>query len=151
MTFRPRRSQLSSAGNMALPRVNQDENAGEVPPAFRHDSRQSDALAHGLQRNAGRSNLSTSVRIALIFSGDFVRSTQVNPPDHFWPCWWIQLSPPVVRAARARARRAHRPLNLDDLSAALTEMRPPMSETSRWQVAIYASISAMNALLKVAF
>ncbi|MHA7888197.1 AAA family ATPase [Roseicyclus sp.] len=43
----------------------------------------------------------------------------------------------LVRAARAKARRARRPLSVKDLSAALSELRPPMGDALRWQVAVH--------------
>lgn len=43
----------------------------------------------------------------------------------------------LVRAARARARRARRALHVDDLTAALAEIRPPMPDALRWQVAVH--------------
>jgi ATP-dependent Zn protease len=43
----------------------------------------------------------------------------------------------LVRAARATARRARRPLSVKDLSAALSELRPPMGDALRWQVAVH--------------
>ncbi|MDE4062609.1 AAA family ATPase [Phaeobacter gallaeciensis] len=43
----------------------------------------------------------------------------------------------LVRAARATARRARRPLSVKDLSAALNELRPPMGDALRWQVAVH--------------
>ncbi|MHA7888713.1 AAA family ATPase [Roseicyclus sp.] len=43
----------------------------------------------------------------------------------------------VVRAARARARRAGRRLNVEDLSATLAEIRPAMPDAVRWQVAVH--------------
>lgn len=43
----------------------------------------------------------------------------------------------LVRAARAKARRAGRPLSVEDLSATLAEIRPPMPEAVRWQVAVH--------------
>ncbi|MDF1855562.1 AAA family ATPase [Pseudooceanicola sp.] len=43
----------------------------------------------------------------------------------------------LVRAARATARRAGRPLSVEDLSATLAEIRPPMPEAVRWQVAVH--------------
>lgn len=43
----------------------------------------------------------------------------------------------MVRAARAKARRAGRRLSVEDLSAALAELRPPMGDALRWQVAVH--------------
>lgn len=43
----------------------------------------------------------------------------------------------MVRAARAKARRAGRPLSVDDLSATLAEIRPAMPDAVRWQVAVH--------------
>lgn len=43
----------------------------------------------------------------------------------------------VVRTARAKARRAGHPLSVEDLSAALSELRPPMGDALRWQVAVH--------------
>ncbi len=43
----------------------------------------------------------------------------------------------VVRTARAKARRAGRPLSVEDLSAALGELRPAMGDALRWQVAVH--------------
>lgn len=43
----------------------------------------------------------------------------------------------MVRAARAKARHAGHPLSLEDLSAALSELRPPMADALRWQVAVH--------------
>ncbi len=49
----------------------------------------------------------------------------------------------MVRAARAKARRAGRPLCVEDLSAALSELRPPMGEALRWQVAVHEAGHAL--------
>ncbi|OSQ59672.1 hypothetical protein MCRY_11245 [Marivita cryptomonadis] len=43
----------------------------------------------------------------------------------------------VVRTARAKARRARHPLSVEDLSAALGELRPAMGDALRWQVAVH--------------
>lgn len=43
----------------------------------------------------------------------------------------------VVRAARAQARRQKRGLVLDDLFTALAEIRPPMADEIRWQIAVH--------------
>jgi len=43
----------------------------------------------------------------------------------------------MVRAARAKARRAGRPLSVEDLSATLAEIRPAMPDAVRWQVAVH--------------
>jgi hypothetical protein len=43
----------------------------------------------------------------------------------------------LVRAARTKARRARRPLSVEDLFAALAELRPPMADALRWQVAVH--------------
>jgi ATP-dependent Zn protease len=43
----------------------------------------------------------------------------------------------LVRAARALARRARRPLAVNDLTDALGEIRSPVPEELRWQVAIH--------------
>ena len=43
----------------------------------------------------------------------------------------------MVRAARAQARRQKRGLVLDDLFAALAEIRPPMADEIRWQIAVH--------------
>lgn len=51
----------------------------------------------------------------------------------------------LVRAARARARRARRALHVDDLTAALAEIRPPMPDALRWQVAIHEAGHAVVA------
>lgn len=51
----------------------------------------------------------------------------------------------LVRAARARARRARRALHVDDLTAALAEIRPPMPDSLRWQVAIHEAGHAVVA------
>ena len=52
----------------------------------------------------------------------------------------------LVRAARAKARRARRALHVDDLAAALSEIRPPMPETLRWQVAVHEAGHAVVAV-----
>ncbi|OSQ57040.1 hypothetical protein MCRY_18480 [Marivita cryptomonadis] len=49
----------------------------------------------------------------------------------------------LVRAARAKARRARRPLSVEDLSAALAEIRPRMPEAVRWQVAVHEAGHAL--------
>ena len=49
----------------------------------------------------------------------------------------------LVRAARARARRARRPLSVEDLSAALSELRPPTGDALRWQVAVHEAGHAL--------
>jgi hypothetical protein len=51
----------------------------------------------------------------------------------------------LVRAARARARRARRALHVNDLTAALAEIRPPMPTTLRWQVAVHEAGHALVA------
>lgn len=51
----------------------------------------------------------------------------------------------LVRAARAKARRARRALHVDDLAAALAEIRPPMPDALRWQVAIHEAGHAVVA------
>ncbi|MCC5983841.1 MAG: AAA family ATPase, partial [Rhodobacteraceae bacterium] len=51
----------------------------------------------------------------------------------------------LVRAARARARRARRALDVDDLTAALSEIRPPMPDAVRWQVAVHEAGHALVA------
>lgn len=51
----------------------------------------------------------------------------------------------LVRAARAKARRARRALHVDDLTAALAEIRPPMPDALRWQVAIHEAGHAVVA------
>jgi cell division protease FtsH len=51
----------------------------------------------------------------------------------------------LVRAARAKARRARRALHVDDLSAALAEVRPPMPDDLRWQVAVHEAGHAVVA------
>lgn len=51
----------------------------------------------------------------------------------------------LVRAARAKARRARRALLVDDLTAALAEIRPPMPDSLRWQVAIHEAGHAVVA------
>jgi ATP-dependent Zn protease len=43
----------------------------------------------------------------------------------------------LVRAARAKARRADDPLSLEDISIVLSELRPPMGNALRWQVAVH--------------
>ncbi|MFY0624146.1 MAG: AAA family ATPase [Pelagimonas sp.] len=53
----------------------------------------------------------------------------------------------MVRAARAKARRLGRPLSVEDLCVALGELRPPMSDALRWQVAVH---EAGHALVGVA-
>lgn len=53
----------------------------------------------------------------------------------------------MVRAARAKARRLRRPLTVEDLCAALGELRPVMSDALRWQVAVH---EAGHALVGVA-
>ena len=52
----------------------------------------------------------------------------------------------LVRAARAKARRARRALHVDDLTAALAEIRPSMPETLRWQVAVHEAGHALVAV-----
>lgn len=42
-----------------------------------------------------------------------------------------------VREARGTARRARRTLTLDDLSAAISDRRPPLDDALRWQVAVH--------------
>jgi cell division protease FtsH len=49
----------------------------------------------------------------------------------------------MVRAARAKARRARRPLSVEDLSAVLAELRPPMGDALRWQVAVHEAGHAL--------
>lgn len=51
----------------------------------------------------------------------------------------------LVRAARARARRARRALHVDDLTAALAEIRPPLPDALRWQVAVHEAGHALVA------
>ncbi|WP_413855552.1 AAA family ATPase [Albidovulum sp.] len=51
----------------------------------------------------------------------------------------------LVRAARAKARRARRALHVDDLTAALAEIRPPMPDALRWQVAVHEAGHAVVA------
>ncbi|PTE14896.1 AAA family ATPase [Phaeovulum veldkampii] len=51
----------------------------------------------------------------------------------------------LVRAARAKARRARRALHVNDLSAALAEIRPPMPDALRWQVAVHEAGHAVVA------
>jgi ATP-dependent Zn protease len=43
----------------------------------------------------------------------------------------------AVRTARAKARSERRPLLSDDLTAAITLVRPPLSEHLHWRVAIH--------------
>lgn len=43
----------------------------------------------------------------------------------------------MVRAARARARKDRRDLNIYDLSAAISAIRPPLSEHLHWRVAVH--------------
>ena len=43
----------------------------------------------------------------------------------------------MVRAARAKAQRDRRPLSVEDLAATLAEIRPPMGDALRWQVAVH--------------
>lgn len=50
----------------------------------------------------------------------------------------------LVRTARARARRAKRPLTCDDLSATLRDLRPPVPEEIRWQVAVHEAGHAIT-------
>lgn len=50
----------------------------------------------------------------------------------------------LVRSARARARRAKRPLTCDDLSATLRDLRPPVPEELRWQVAVHEAGHAIT-------
>jgi hypothetical protein len=52
----------------------------------------------------------------------------------------------LVRAARARARRARRALLVDDLAAALAEIRPSMPDALRWQVAVHEAGHALVAV-----
>ena len=49
----------------------------------------------------------------------------------------------LVRAARAKARRAGRPLSVEDLSATLAEIRPAMPDAVRWQVAVHEAGHAL--------
>jgi len=49
----------------------------------------------------------------------------------------------MVRAARAKARRAGRPLSVEDLSATLAEIRPAMPDAVRWQVAVHEAGHAL--------
>jgi len=49
-----------------------------------------------------------------------------------------------VRTARARARRAKRALTCDDLSATLRDLRPPVPEEIRWQVAVHEAGHAIT-------
>lgn len=49
----------------------------------------------------------------------------------------------MVRAARAKARRLGRPLSVEDLCVALGELRPPMSDALRWQVAVHEAGHAL--------
>ena len=51
----------------------------------------------------------------------------------------------TVRDARRKARRARRPLTVDDLRTAITERRPPLDHALRWQVAIHESGHAIVA------
>lgn len=50
----------------------------------------------------------------------------------------------LVRSARARARRAKRPLTCDDLSATLRDLRPPVPEELRWQIAVHEAGHAIT-------
>ncbi len=50
----------------------------------------------------------------------------------------------LVRSARARARRASRPLTYDDLSATLRDLRPPVPEELRWQIAVHEAGHALT-------
>lgn len=50
----------------------------------------------------------------------------------------------LVRTARARARRAKRPLTCDDLSATLRDLRPPVPEELRWQIAVHEAGHAIT-------
>lgn len=50
----------------------------------------------------------------------------------------------LVRSARARARRAKRLLTCDDLSATLRDLRPPVPEELRWQVAVHEAGHAIT-------
>jgi len=50
----------------------------------------------------------------------------------------------LVRSARARARCAKRPLTCDDLSATLRDLRPPVPEEIRWQVAVHEAGHAIT-------
>lgn len=50
----------------------------------------------------------------------------------------------LVRSARARARRAKRPLTCDDLRATLRDLRPPVPEELRWQVAVHEAGHAIT-------
>lgn len=52
----------------------------------------------------------------------------------------------LVRAARARARRARRALHVDDLTATLAEIRPPLPDALRWQVAVHEAGHAVVAV-----
>jgi hypothetical protein len=49
-----------------------------------------------------------------------------------------------VRTARARARRAKCALTCDDLSATLHDLRPPVPEEIRWQVAVHEAGHAIT-------
>lgn len=51
----------------------------------------------------------------------------------------------LVRAARAKARWARRALHVDDLTAALAEIRAPMPDALRWQVAVHEAGHAVVA------
>ncbi|WP_296644923.1 AAA family ATPase [Roseinatronobacter sp.] len=50
----------------------------------------------------------------------------------------------LVRSARARARRAKRPLTCDDLSATLRDLRPPVSPELQWQIAVHEAGHALT-------
>lgn len=50
----------------------------------------------------------------------------------------------LVRTARARARRAKRPLTPDDLGATLQDLRPPVPDEIRWQVAVHEAGHAIT-------
>ena len=50
----------------------------------------------------------------------------------------------LVRSARARARQEKRPLTCDDLSATLSDLRPPVPEAIRWQIAVHEAGHALT-------
>ena len=50
----------------------------------------------------------------------------------------------LVRSARARARQEKRPLTFDDLSATLSNLRPPVPEAIRWQIAVHEAGHALT-------
>ncbi|MCL1630257.1 AAA family ATPase [Roseibaca sp. V10] len=50
----------------------------------------------------------------------------------------------LVRSARARARQEKRPLTCDDLNATLSNLRPPVPEAIRWQIAVHEAGHALT-------